>query len=198
MLVIGLTGGIASGKSTVAALFAEKGIDVIDTDVIAKTLTMPGQPAYETMVRHFGENILCEDKTLNRRKLREIIFNDQTEKKWLEDLLHPLIHTDMLEQIQHSHTPYTVAVIPLLVETYPYPYIHRILVIDIDEDVQIARAIKRDNMSEKLTKEIIAQQASKLQRDKFADDIIYNNDSIAALKEQVDLLHQKYLALTHL
>ncbi len=197
MLIVGLTGGIASGKSTVAKLFAEKDIAVIDTDAIARALVLPEQPAYYSIIAHFGTDILNQDKTLNRRMLREIIFNNPTEKQWLEDLLHPLIRDEMLHKIGLVQSPYCVVVIPLLIEHYPYPHVNRILAIDIDEQEQIARAIPRDKMSEKLTREIIAQQASRLQRDKLADDIIYNNGSMEDLIKEVDKLHEKYLQLKH-
>lgn len=197
MLVIGLTGGIGSGKSTVAKLFAEKNIPIIDTDVIAKELTEPGQPAYQEIVRHFGEMILQPDKTIHRINLRHIIFTKPHERKWLEQLLHPLIRSEMDRRIKHCQGPYCIVVIPLLTESAPNPLIQRILVVDTSKDLQITRTQKRDNASLDLISMILNSQTSRHTRLKQANDIIHNISDLSALTQQVIDLHQKYLLLAN-
>jgi len=194
MLVIGLTGGIGSGKSTVANLFAEKSITVIDTDQLARDVTLPGQAALHKIVEKFGEGILLPDKTLNRAQLRKIIFADPHKRRWLEKLLHPLIRTEMQQLIAATKSPYCIVVIPLLLETEPNPLIKRILVVDALEEQQIWRAKMRDNLSEGEIKAIIYTQVTREQRLAAADDIIYNNGTLEELALQVEKLHQLYQA----
>lgn len=196
MLVIGLTGGISSGKSIVANLFAAKGVAIIDTDVIARDVTAPGQEALNKIVEKFGQDILLPNKSLDRVKLRKIIFADDEKRTWLEALLHPLIRTKMYEQIQAAESPYCIAVIPLLLETQPYSLISRILVVDATEEQQIKRAQARDNLSLEEIKAIIKAQVNREKRLNAADDIIFNKGAIEELNDQVDKLHQYYLSLS--
>ena len=193
MLVIGLTGGIGSGKSTVAKLFQEKGIDIIDTDEIARVVVEPGKTAYKKIVDEFGASVVSEDGTLDRAKLRKIIFSNEKNRIWLEKLLHPLIYEEMQHRIARVTSPYCIAVIPLLIETGSHPIINRVLVVDTTEEEQIARAQKRDQLSEKEIKAVIQSQVSRQKRLAAADDII-QNDHLKELAPQVDKLHEFYLS----
>lgn len=196
MLVIGLTGGIGSGKTTVANLFAEKGVTIIDTDQLARDVIEPGKPALEKIIQKFGQTILLPNGSLDRTALRKHIFNHPEDREWLEKLLHPLIREEMKYQAEHSTSPYCIAVIPLLFETKPNPLIDRILVVDTTEEEQIKRAHTRDNTSPQQIKAILKSQASRNQRVSGADDIIINTGSPEELIPQVDQLHQLYLILS--
>jgi len=195
MLVVGLTGGIGSGKSTVAELFAEKNVPIIDTDIISRQIIQPEQPAFKEVVNHFGKSILQPDQQINRKLLREIIFNKPAEKVWLENLLHPIIRAEMVKQINSHYTPYCIAVIPLLIESKFNPMVQRILVVDATEDLQLARVKQRDSLSDELASSILKTQASRVERLKCADDIINNNGKLNDLKLQVQKLHLNYLTL---
>ena len=195
MLVIGLTGGIASGKSAVAHLFAELGISIIDTDRIAHQLVEPGQPALESIIKHFGPAIVDHEGKLNRQRLREIIFANPSDKQWLESLLHPLIRTATAEQIQHATSGYCIVVIPLLYETWPNPLLNRVLVVNCEPKIQRQRLLLRDDISETLAHTMIAQQANTEERLSIADDVIENNGDLDQLSADVLILHNKYQRL---
>lgn len=195
MLVVGLTGSIGSGKSTVADLFAEKGAPVIDADIIARQITQTGSSAYNAIVDRFGKKILLDDDSLDRRQLREIIFQDPHHKKWLEELLHPIIMRQIADEITYITHPYCIAVIPLLMEIGADAFIDHILVIDVNEEDQLQRASLRDNSTTESIKAILKTQMTRDERLKIADDIIDNSGSIDALDSQVEKLHQKYLQL---
>lgn len=195
MLVIGLTGGIGSGKSTVAQLFAEKGITVIDSDQLARDVTQPGKPALNEIQEHFGSGLINENGSLNRTTLRKIIFGNDNERVWLEQLLHPLIRAEMKKQIEKSTSNYCIVVIPLLFETTPNPLINRILVVDTHEKEQINRVLKRDSSSPEEIQLILKSQVSRAKRLEFADDIIENTGSISELIPQVNRLHHYYSSL---
>lgn len=190
MLIIGLTGGIGAGKSTVANLFAERGVPIIDADVIARELVLPKQPALMKIVNHFGPSILSSDGMLNRAQLRQIIFTDMKEREWLEKLLHPLIKKAIQAQIKRLTAPYCIAVIPLLFEVKPYPFINRILVVDATREIQRQRVDARDHSHE--LEAIINAQLSREQKLARADDVITNNGTIADLIPQIDKLHSVY------
>lgn len=194
MLVIGLTGGIGSGKSTIAKYFAELGIDIIDTDQLAREVVAPGTPALVKITEHFGKEIL-DAKQLNRKKLGDIVFKNTAERKWLEQLLHPLIRQETQRRIQQAKSSYCVAVIPLLVETKPNELINRTLVVDSPENLQIARAQQRDNLTPEQIAAILKAQATRKQRLAAADDVIQNDKDLNHLKQQVLQLHKKYLEL---
>lgn len=193
MLVVGLTGGIGSGKSSVAALFAERGVPVIDADVIARDLTQPGKPAFAAIVKHFGEQIVLPDGSLDRAGLRQIIFSDVNNRLWLEHLLHPQIRDEMSRQIKTIHAPYCIAVIPLLLEVEFYSFINRILVVDTPEHIQLERVTQRDNSPVIQIEAILKAQAKRQDRLARAHDVIVNDGELTDLVPQVEKLHEKYL-----
>jgi dephospho-CoA kinase len=195
MLVIGLTGSIGSGKSTVANLFAERGVPVIDADILAREVTAPNLPAYQAIVTRFGSNILKADGSIDRSSLREIIFNNPEERLWLEALLHPIILHRMEDDIEKLDAPYCIAVIPLLLETDAASFIDRILVVDMSEETQAKRAALRDKNTVEQIKAIMNTQMPRKDRLAKADDIINNAGTPEALAKQVDKLHQMYLKL---
>lgn len=195
MLVVGLTGGIGSGKSTVAELFKKFDINIIDTDQLARNLTEPNLPAYQKILKKFGKNIIFSNGQLNRRLLRKMIFDDNTKRNWLEKLLHPLIKKEMKKQAQDADSPYTIVVVPLLFEKKWQSLFERTLVVDVPKNVQIKRVQKRDKHSADEIKAILDTQATRAQRLKLADDIIENTGSLYDLKAKVRHLHEFYLAL---
>lgn len=194
MFVIGLTGGIGSGKSTVAKLFGEKGIYIIDTDQIAKTLVTPDKPAYQKIIEHFGTTV-CSEMGLNRKYLASLVFADPHQRKWLEHLLHPLIWQEVQAQLLKATSLYCIIVIPLLFETQVRPAINRILLVDTTEEQQISRVQARDTLSTDEIKQILTIQVSRETRLRGADDIIHNEGTFSDLVPQVEKLHQYYLKL---
>jgi dephospho-CoA kinase len=195
MLVVGLTGGIGSGKSTVANMFAALSVPVIDADVISREITQPGKPAFNSIIRHFGERLILADGKLNRSQLRDIIFEDTKQRLWLEHLTHPLIRDEMGRQIKSFTAPYCIAVIPLLLEVEFYTFINRILVVDAPEQKQIERVLSRDNSRKEQVKAILNAQANRHDRLARAHDIINNDGNIADLEIQVKNLNEKYTKL---
>ena len=197
-LVIGLTGGIGCGKSLASQYFSDLGVCVIDTDVIARTITQPNGKAMVEIKNVFGISYLTKDGALDRDKMRQLIFSDKNTRLRLEKILHPIILSETVQQIASTHSPYVVVVIPLLFETKDYDTIvHRILVIDCDEQQQISRVMARNNLSEQQVKSIMATQVSRKERLQKADDIITNNQDTDYLKTEVAKLHSKYLSLSN-
>jgi dephospho-CoA kinase len=194
-LRIGLTGGIASGKSTVAGRFRELGIPVIDADEAARRVVAPGERGLEAVVRRFGKELLTPHGELDRTQLRARIFADEAERRDLEALLHPLIRADMARAVQEARGPYVVLAIPLLVEGARRDQVDRILVIDVDEETQRARLKARDGTSDAQARAILAAQATRAQRLAAADDVLTNSGSLEALRREVDRLHERYLTL---
>ncbi|MFT7684209.1 MAG: dephospho-CoA kinase [Moritella dasanensis] len=194
MYVVGLTGGIASGKTTVADLIANEGINLVDADIVAREVVAIGSEGLKQISAHFGELILRDDGSLNRVLLREKIFSDNANKQWLNNLLHPMIRAELLAQLAASDSPYTVLVVPLLVENKLTTLCDHVLVVDVDEQVQIQRTIARDNVSEQQAKAILQSQATREQRLAAADSVIVNNDRQQVIKD-VAVLHQKFLEL---
>ncbi|QGX90715.1 dephospho-CoA kinase [Tatumella sp. TA1] len=190
--IVALTGGIASGKSTVADLFAAKNIAIIDADVIAREVVEPGQPALVAMKERFGQKILLADGTLDRKQLRSIIFSEAQHKTWLNALLHPLIQQKTQLQIAQCSAEWCLWVVPLLVENQLQHLAQRVVVVDSDEARQIERVCKRDNVSHQEALAIIRAQATREQRLAIADDIIDNNLSKSALDEKVSQLILAY------
>jgi len=194
-MIVGLTGGIGSGKSEVSRRFENLGIDVIDADVIARDVVSIGKPALNKIAVHFGQQILNTDRTLNRRKLRELIFNNQSERKWLEDLLHPLVRTEIISQLNKSKSAYQILSSPLLLETSQQDIVDRILVVDADESLQISRAMQRDANNPDQIKKIMSTQMDRSKRCAKADDIISNHGDLDELETQVKQLHSFYVNL---
>ncbi len=194
-LIIGLTGGIGSGKSTVADKFNALGIDTIDADIIAREVVMPGMPAYEAMISYFGKAIVSEDGQLDRGKLRQLVFSDEEKKTWLNNLLHPIIREEMISQCRKAKSDYCLLAIPLLVENQLFNLVDQVLVIDVEEEIQLARAAKRDNSQLDGIRKIMASQVSRNERLKHADQIIDNNGSSRDLDEQVKKLDDFYIKL---
>lgn len=193
---IGLTGGIGSGKSAVAALFAKQGIAVIDTDEIAHELTRPGGAAIEPIRAAFGAGAIGSDGALDRAKMRKLVFGNLAEKKELEAILHPLIREESLRRGERASSPYSILVIPLLAEGgIDRSRYERVLVVDCTEAQQIERAMRRSDLSEKEVRDILAAQATREQRLSLADDVIDNRGPPEALERQVSRLNQKYLTL---
>ena len=192
---VALTGGIGSGKTTVANKFEQLGVPVIDSDIISREIVEPGQSCLNKIIQHFGDELLTKEKVLNREKLRNIIFNDDKAKEKLEEILHPSIYEEIDKKISKIDYPYCLVVIPLLIETNAMGYFNRILVVDTAETMQIHRAQQRDNASEENIEKIIKSQVSREQRLKHADDIIENNLSIEELNNSVVELHKKYINL---
>ena len=199
MLTIGLTGGIASGKTTISNLFSKLNAPIVDTDLISRSLLDLGQSGYQMVVEHFGNEILLDEQLIDRRKLRHLIFNNEVEKSWLETAMHPIIFQQTQRQIeQYEDADYVLVVIPLLFETDFQTLVNRILVIDCNSDNQIERLIARDNIDLKLAKQMLAQQWSNEARLNLADDVIHNNnDPNTSITEQVAKLHQKYVSLAN-
>ena len=195
MFVVGLTGGIGSGKSTVAGMFAALEIDLIDADVAAREVVAPGTPALAEIVEHFGPDILMADGSLDRRGLRRIIFHQRQEKHWLETLLHPLIRRWLTQQISDRRSAYCLLISPLLLETGQAEMVDRILVVDVSVETQIARTLARDGGEESTVRAIIASQIGRNQRLEHGDDIIDNDLPLQTLRQRVETLHQQYLAM---
>ncbi|MDA0237761.1 MAG: dephospho-CoA kinase [Proteobacteria bacterium] len=194
-LIIGLTGGIGSGKSAVSDGFERLGIEVIDTDKISHQLTMTDTDALQTIADHFGANII-QDRVLNRKKLREIIFSDKAARSHLEQILHPRIRQKVEGALSKASGPYIIIVVPLLVEKGQYTFINRVLVVDCEESVQIERVKKRSSLTDVEVNTIIRTQATRQARLALADDIITNNDDLSSLLKQVQVMHEKYIQLS--
>ena len=192
---VGLTGGIASGKSRVADRLAELGAAVVDTDVISREQTAAGMPALAEIARDLGADLVAEDGTLDRARLRELVFSDPAARKVLEAILHPRIRGAAWERAAETPGAYLVMVVPLLVETGFSGGIDRVLVIDAPRKLQLQRLRERDNRSVRQARAIIASQAGRRRRRSSADDIILNDGTPGELRRQVDALHGKYLAL---
>jgi dephospho-CoA kinase len=195
-LRIGLTGGIASGKSTVAQRFAELGIPVVDADVGAREVVAPGTPGLARVVERFGPSILAENGELDRRTLRQLIFDDPSSRQDLEAILHPLIRAAMEHSAETADGPYVVMAIPLLFESGARGRVDRILVVDVDEAVQLQRVRARDGGSLDQARAILASQASRAARRAAADDVLLNDGTVIDLRQGVDRLHEKYLRLS--
>lgn len=195
-LIIGLTGGIGSGKSAAAARFEQAhGIHVVDADIKSRVVVEPGRPALQKIVDRFGDAVLHEDGSLNRAALRERVFQVPDERRWLEQLLHPLIREEIVTDLASARSPYALLVSPLLVESGQYQMTRRVLVVDVPEALQIARTTARDNVPEEQVRAILKAQAQREERLRHAHDVIANDRDLAALHAQVDALHQQYLAL---
>ena len=192
---VALTGGIGSGKSTVADAFSCLGINVIDADILARQVVEPGTPALAAITEHFGHHILTPEGALNRRELRERIFANPEEKAWLNALLHPLIQQETQRQLRQATSPYALWVVPLLLENKLYERADRVLVVDVSRETQLLRTMQRDNVSREHAENILAAQATREARLAVADDVINNNGTPDAIASDVARLHAHYLEL---
>ena len=190
MIVVGLTGGIGSGKSVVSEIFEGLGVKVVDADVASRQPVMKGEPALKKIAEKFGANILTSEGELDRRKLREIIFNDNSAKDWLENLLHPLIHQILIDDLTSASSSYAILVSPLLFETNQKDLCSKTIVVDTSEDRQIDRTSKRDNVEPDQVKLIIDSQIDRKSRNELADIIILNDGSLQELEEKVKKFHE--------
>mgnify|MGYP000706361284 CR=1 FL=1 len=196
MYIVGLTGGIGSGKTAASDYLAARGIEVVDADVVARDVVAVGQPALNAIARHFGEQVLNADGTLNRSALRQIVFDHPEQRKALEAITHPAIRQAIQDQLAASKSAYTLLVSPLLFESGQYHFAQRTLVIDASEDLQRQRAARRDNVSTEQIDQIMAAQLSRDERLQRADDIVVNHGDLADLHRQLDALHDLYLKLS--
>lgn len=191
--LVGLTGGIGSGKSAAAAQFAAQGVHVVDADDAARWVVEPGGPGLAGLVEHFGKTILQADGQLDRAALRQQIFSDPGQRLWVEQLLHPLIRQAIAENLAGARSEYAILVSPLLIERGQYRQMQRVLVVDVPEQLQLQRVLQRDGGSEQQAQAILQAQLSREQRLQHADDVIVNDGSLHALEQQVLQLHQQYL-----
>jgi dephospho-CoA kinase len=193
--ILGLTGGIGSGKSAAAQCFIDLGVHLVDADNAARWVVEPGRPALAQIAEHFGAGVLQADGTLNRSALRELIFKDPQQRVWLEGLLHPLIREEIRQYLARAESAYAILVSPLLLETSQHQMVQRVLVIDVPESVQIERTVLRDRTNEEQVRAILQAQASREERLSRANDVIVNDRDPAWLKSEVERLHHFYLTL---
>ena len=193
---IALIGGIASGKTLISDEFARLGVPVIDTDVIAHEIVEPGEPALREIEQVFGSQILDENRRLKRSNLRAMIFADPDARKKLESILHPRIKQEVRNAIAKVTTTYCIVVIPLLADRAAYPYVNRVLVVDVEPETQIIRLMARDSCSHEQAKQALAAQISRAERLKIADDVLDNSGSPEQVRQEVAQLHLKYLQMT--
>ena len=195
MFVVGLTGGIGSGKTIASDRFEELGVKVVDADIASRVVVEIGKPALSSIEGQFGSDVISDDGSLNRAKLREIIFKDDEAKSWLESLLHPLIGQHILDEIASATSRYVILVSPLLFETTQFQMCNRTLLIDVPKDIQILRTAKRDKVPESQVEKIIASQMDRDQKISKADDVIVNDGEIGDLISKIDKIHQRYIEL---
>jgi dephospho-CoA kinase len=193
--ILGLTGGIGSGKSAVAQHFIDQGVHLVDADQAARWVVEPGTPALAKIVEHFGEGVLQPDGQLDRAALRSLIFQNPEQRRWLETLLHPLIGQEITRYLTRAESPYAILVSPLLVESGQHRLTQRVLVIDAPEQLQVQRAMQRDQTSAEQVQAILKAQTSREQRLQHADDVLLNDRDLAWLKSEVERLHNFYLTL---
>jgi len=193
--ILGLTGGIGSGKSAAAQHFIDLGIHVVDADHAARWVVEPGRPALAKLAEHFGPGVLQADGTLDRAALRKLIFEVPEQRRWLEALLHPLIAEEIAHHLAQAKSPYAILVSPLLIESGQYSMTQRILVIDVPQSLQIQRTLQRDGISEQQVQAILKAQSSREDRLNHADDVLVNDRDLAWLHSEVERLHHFYLTL---
>jgi len=192
-LVVGITGGIGTGKTAVTRRFEQRGITVVDADVVARLIVEPGTAALSAISSHFGAEILQADGSLDRAALRSRVFSDETERHWLEQLTHPLIAREIMDQISASRSPYTILSSPLLLDTSQKALVDCVVVVDAPEALQLQRAMQRDSNDEAQVRHIMAAQMGRAERLERADIVIDNSRSLEELDSQVDELHKEFL-----
>ena len=195
-MIVGLTGGIGSGKSAAANFFQNEGITVIDADGLSREVIEEGTPGFASIVEYFGSKIIDSDGSINREHLRKEVFDDDKKKKVLESIIHPLVRELMVKKIAASKSPYSIVMVPLIFETNSMSNYNRILVIDCDPKLQLERAMLRDNNSKSQIQKIMDSQCSREERISIANDIIPNNDSLENLKIRSIAMHKFYLGLS--
>ena len=195
-MIVGLTGGIGSGKSAAANFFQNEGITVIDADGLSREVIEEGTPGFASIVEYFGSKIIDSDGSINREHLRKEVFDDDKKKKLLESIIHPLVRDLMVKRIAASQSPYSIIMVPLIFETNSMSNYNRILVIDCDPKLQLERAMLRDNNSKSQIQKIMDSQCSREERISIANDIIPNNDSLENLKIRSIAMHKFYLGLS--
>ncbi|PYC28142.1 dephospho-CoA kinase [Aquipseudomonas alcaligenes] len=193
--ILGLTGGIGSGKSAVAQHFIDLGVHLVDADQAARWVVEPGRPALARIVERFGPQVLQADGTLDRAALRQRVFQDEAQRRWLESLLHPLIFQEIDQYLSRAESPYAILVSPLLVESGQHRMTQRVLVVDAPEELQLQRSMARDASSEEQIRAILKAQASREERLRHAHDVLLNDRDLAWLKREVERLHDFYLTL---
>lgn len=196
MLIIGVTGGIGSGKTAVTDEFKKLGIEIVDADIAARTIVEKGRPALEKIQDRFGPQILQDNGELNRAQLRKIIFEDSEQRKWLEQLTHPLIRDEIIAGLRSATSPYVILSSPLLIESGQFHLVKRTLIVDVPVELQIERTCQRDNNPKPQVQAIIDAQISREKRLEHADDILSNDKDMANLVNQVRSLHQTYLDMS--
>ena len=194
-MIIGLTGGIGSGKTAVSDSFESLGIDVVDADLASRVVVQKGKPCLLKIAQHFGEDILTKEAELYRAKLREIIFKSEEEKNWLESLLHPAIANQIQDELNASKSPYTILVSPLLLETNQKDFCSKVLAVDVPVETQVERTLERDGVSKEQVQAIINSQISRNDRLNLADEVIVNDGTLEDLEIAVKVLHEKFLSL---
>lgn len=192
-LIVGITGGIGSGKSAVTARFEDKGITVVDADLAARVVVEPGRPALAAIAEHFGPELILSDGELDRAALRQRVFSDEAERRWLEQLTHPLIGQEILDQLTAATSPYTILSSPLLLETSQKDLTDCVVVVDVPEEVQLQRTMARDSNDEEQVKRIMAAQMQRSDRLARADIVIDNTGTLDNLDREVEELHREFL-----
>lgn len=193
--ILGLTGGIGSGKSAVAQYFIDLGVHLVDADHAARWVVEPGRPALARIVERFGSQVLQPNGGLDRPTLRQLVFQDEAQRRWLEGLLHPLIFQEIDQALARAESPYAILVSPLLVESCQHRMTQRVLVVDAPEHLQLQRSMVRDNSSEEQIRAILKAQSSREERLRHADDVLINDRDLPWLKTEVERLHNFYLTL---
>ena len=194
--LLGITGGIGSGKSEASQHFIDMGVDLVDADQAARLVVEPGRPALARIAKHFGASVLMPDQQLDRAALRNIIFEDPEQRRWLEALLHPLICEEIRIHLARARSTYAILVSPLLIESGQYRMTQRILVIDVLKSLQITRTLRRDRISEDQVNAILKAQSGRKERLSHADDVLVNTQDLAWLHTEVERLHHFYLTLS--
>ncbi|WP_395621732.1 dephospho-CoA kinase [Dokdonella sp.] len=195
MFTVALTGGVASGKSTVERLFASRGIEIVDADHVAREVVAAGTAGLADIVEIFGTDVLSADGSLDRRAMRERVFADERARRQLEAIIHPRVREVLRQRASEVHSAYGMLVIPLLVESGDYAWVNRVLVVDVPREVQRERLLKRDGISRELAEAMLDAQASREQRLAVADDVIDNSADLESLDDAVERLHRRYLQL---
>lgn len=193
--ILGLTGGIGSGKSAAAEHFIRLGVHLVDADHAARWVVEPGRPALARIAEHFGPQVLQADGQLDRGALRQLIFQDEQQRRWLESLLHPLIGEEIRSYLARAESPYAILVSPLLIESGQHRMTQRVLVVDVPEHLQLQRTMARDQASEEQIKAILGAQAKRDERLRHAHDVLHNDRDPAWLRSEVERLHHFYLTL---